>query len=71
MEKKYLQGLMVVSVTKGATQKLTEKLSKPIDITIHWKALEEHFFIIPLFSRLKFYFVENMHFLEFSQNTKS
>jgi hypothetical protein len=34
---------MVTSVTKGGTQKLAKKLrlSKPTDMTIHWKALEE------------------------------
>jgi hypothetical protein len=38
------------SVTKGLTQKLPKKLrlSKPTDMTIHWKALEEHFLMVPL-----------------------
>jgi hypothetical protein len=37
---------MVNSVTKGGTQK-NVRLSKPTDVTIHWKALEEHFLMVP------------------------
>jgi hypothetical protein len=45
------------------------KWLKPIDMmTIHWKALEVHLLIMSLVSWLK-YFAENMHFLNFSQNT--
>jgi hypothetical protein len=36
---------MVTSVTEGGAQKLPKKnlrLSKPTDMTIHWKSLEEH-----------------------------
>jgi hypothetical protein len=49
---------MVISVATGATQKLPpklSKLSKHIDVTIHWKALEEHMLI---------YVGENIHFLK-------
>jgi hypothetical protein len=38
---------MLMSVISGGTQKLPPKIiewSKPIDMTIHWKALDEHFF---------------------------
>jgi hypothetical protein len=43
------EGLMATSVTKGGTQKLPKYLrsSKPTDMTIHWKALEEHFLTVP------------------------
>jgi hypothetical protein len=51
----------VTSVTKGETQ----RLSKPIDMTIHWKALEEHFLRIPLVFGFKF--GGNTHFLNFSK----
>jgi hypothetical protein len=40
-------GLMVTSVTEGGTQKLPKRLSKHTDMTIHWKALEEHFLLVP------------------------
>jgi hypothetical protein len=36
-------------MTKGKTQKL--RLSKPTDMTIHWKATEEHFLMEPLVFR--------------------
>jgi hypothetical protein len=45
---------MVISVTKGGTVKLpllpkkNLRLSKPPDVTIHWKALEDHFLMVPL-----------------------
>jgi hypothetical protein len=41
---------MVTSVTKGGTQKLPTnlRLSKHTDMTIHWKALEEHLLMEPL-----------------------
>jgi hypothetical protein len=39
---------MVTSVSKGGTQKLPKnlRLSKRTDMTIHWKALEEHFLMV-------------------------
>jgi hypothetical protein len=39
---------MVTSATKGGTQKFPKKLrlSKPTDMTIHWKALGEHFLMV-------------------------
>jgi hypothetical protein len=46
-----LQGLMATSGTKGGTQKLPQILLKPTDMTIHWKALEEHFLMVPLVFR--------------------
>jgi hypothetical protein len=53
-----LQGLMVTnSVTKGGTQKLPKnvELSKPTDTTIHWKALEEHFLMVPLVFQFNYF----------------
>jgi hypothetical protein len=45
-----LKELMATSVTKGGTQKLPGpkilRLSKPTDMSIHWKALEEHFLML-------------------------
>jgi pyridoxine/pyridoxamine 5'-phosphate oxidase len=39
---------MVTYVTNGGTQKLHHiKIVKPADMTIHWKALEEHFLMVP------------------------
>jgi hypothetical protein len=40
----------VTSDTKGVTQNLPE-MAKPTDMTIHWKAFEEHFLTIPLVLR--------------------
>jgi hypothetical protein len=53
------------SVIKGRTQKLHKKLrlSKPTDITIHWKALEENFLMVPLFPFNQFW--GKMYFLNF------
>jgi hypothetical protein len=39
---------MVISVTEGATQKLQKKDCRYKDMTIHWKALEEHFLIVDI-----------------------
>jgi hypothetical protein len=42
---------MVTSATKTGTQKLPKinlRLSAHTDMTIHWKALEEHFLMVPL-----------------------
>jgi hypothetical protein len=41
---------MVTSVTKGGIQKLPKKIKivQTTDMTIHWKALEEHFMMAPL-----------------------
>jgi hypothetical protein len=46
----------VTSVTKGATQKLSPKnvrLSKHADMTIHWKAIEVHFLMVPIVFSIK------------------
>jgi hypothetical protein len=42
---------------KGVTQKLSKKLrfSKPIVMTIHWKALEEHFLMEPFIFPVSFF----------------
>jgi hypothetical protein len=45
----FIYGLMVTSVTKGATQKLPKEIK--IVMTIHWKALEEDFLMVPLVFR--------------------
>jgi hypothetical protein len=38
---------MATSVTQGQRmQKLPKKFEKPTDMTIHWKALEEHFLMV-------------------------
>jgi hypothetical protein len=34
-------------------------LSKPTDMTIHWKAHEEHFLMVPLVSRFNQFRVQN------------
>jgi hypothetical protein len=39
-------------------------LSKPTFMTIHWKALEEHFLMVPLLV-FRFNFQGEMHFLNF------
>jgi hypothetical protein len=61
---------MVTSVNKAAIQKCPKhlRLSKHIDMTIHWKALEEHFLVASLVFRFN-YFWGKMHFLDFSQKT--
>jgi hypothetical protein len=41
------------------------KFSKPTDMTIHWKGLEEHFLMVPFF--IHNFFWENAHFLSFSK----
>jgi hypothetical protein len=49
--KNLTRGLMVTSVTKDETQKLpTKRLPEHTNMTIHWKALEEHFLMVPLIS---------------------
>jgi hypothetical protein len=53
----------------GRTQKLPKefkRLSKPMDMTIHRKALEEHFPMAP-FVFVFNHFWGKMHFLNFSQ----
>jgi hypothetical protein len=40
--------LYPLTVTKGRTWKLPKRLSKPTDMTIHWKVFEEHFLMVPL-----------------------
>jgi hypothetical protein len=42
------------------------RLSKPIDMTIHWKALEEHSLMVPLVFRFN-HFRGGEHFLNFLQ----
>jgi hypothetical protein len=44
------------------------RLSKPTDMTIHWKTLEAHFLMVPLVFDSTFY-GGKMHFLDFSQKT--
>jgi hypothetical protein len=58
--------LIVTSVTKGRTQKLPKRLSKPTDMTIHWKALEEYLLMVPSVSQFK-HFQGKMQFLNFSK----
>jgi hypothetical protein len=43
------QGLMATSLTKGATEieQNILRLSKPTDMTIHWKGLGKHFLMVP------------------------
>jgi hypothetical protein len=58
---------MVSSVTNGVTEKLSKKiikLSKPNSMTIHRKALEKHFRMVPLIFRFKYFWVNA--FSEFS-----
>jgi hypothetical protein len=52
---------MATSVTKGVTQKLAKKIgvSKHTNMTIHWKALEEHFLMVPLVFRFNHFQGEN------------
>jgi hypothetical protein len=59
---------MVTSVAKGGTQKLPKniRLLKDIDMTIHWKCLEEHFMMVPLVFRFN-HFRGKIHFLTFSR----
>jgi hypothetical protein len=55
---------MVTSVTKvGCDTEIAKELRllKPTNLTIHWKALEEHFLMVPLV----FHFI----FCEFYQKT--
>jgi hypothetical protein len=70
MKIKHCHGLSVfktdaTSVTKSGTQKLPQivRLLKHTDMTIHWKALEEHFPMVPTIFR------ERIHFLNFPQTT--
>jgi hypothetical protein len=44
------------------------RMSKPTDMTIHWKALDEHFMMLTLVFRFNHFWGE-MHFLTFSQKT--
>jgi hypothetical protein len=66
--------LIVTSVTEGRTQKLPPKFkvveTYGPDMTIHWKACEEHFLMVPLFFRFN-HFCGKMHFLNFSQKNLS
>jgi hypothetical protein len=62
------------TLTKGGTQKSCppkkiNKVSKPTDMTVHWKALEEHLLLVPLVFWLN-PFQGWMHFMNFSQKTK-
>jgi hypothetical protein len=60
----------VTSDNKGGTQKLPNKfrLSKHTDMTIHWKALEEHFLMVPLLFRFSHFQGENPFSEFFSKN---
>jgi hypothetical protein len=62
---------MVTSVTKGGTQKLPQnvRLSKQTDMTIHWKALEEHFMMVPFIFRFNHFLGKNTFSEFFSQKT--
>jgi hypothetical protein len=55
-------------------QKLAKRLSEPADMTIHWKALEEHFLMVLLVFQFN-HFWGKMHFLNLftkkSQSLKS
>jgi hypothetical protein len=42
---------MVTSIAKGGTQKSPLRLSKPTDMIIYWKALEEHFLTVTLWGQ--------------------
>jgi hypothetical protein len=46
--------------------KQTSRLLKPTDMTIHWKALEEHFLMVPLVFRcnLKATHIPRQHYKE-------
>jgi hypothetical protein len=43
-------------------------MSKPTDVTIHWKALEKHFLMVPLVFKFN-HFRGKINFLNFSQKT--
>jgi hypothetical protein len=55
---------MLASVTNGGTQKLPQNFGmlEHTDMTIHWKALEKHFLIIPLFLWVNHFFGEKYIF---------
>jgi hypothetical protein len=63
---------MVIYVTNSRTVKLPKylRLVKPTNITIHWKALEEHFLMVPLVFRFN-HFHGKIHFQNFSQKPPS
>jgi hypothetical protein len=61
---------MVTSVTKGGTQKLPQ-MSKIVDtdMPIHWKALEDHFMMVPLVCRSTHFRILAVNtFSEFSES---
>jgi hypothetical protein len=60
---------MATSVTKGGTQKLAKPtFSEHTDMTIHRKAIEEHFLMVPLVFRFNHFWEENA-FSEFFSKT--
>jgi hypothetical protein len=64
-----LESTEVTSVTKGMEHRFCPtnfRLSKHTDMTIHWKALDEHFLMYNYFFNSTI-FGEKMHFLNFSQ----
>jgi hypothetical protein len=61
-------GLMVTG-HQGRIQKYL-RLSEHTDMTIHWKALEEYFLMVPLVFRFTHFRAGNMHFLNFSNKTR-
>jgi hypothetical protein len=62
--------MMATSVTRGGTQKLPKyfRLSKYTNMTIHWKALQEHYGTISLSSQP---FFGKMCLLNFSEKNLS
>jgi hypothetical protein len=63
---------MVTSITEGGTQKLPKRvrLSKHTDVTIHWKALEKHFLMVPLIFQFNYWWGrgDGLHFLKYLQS---
>jgi hypothetical protein len=61
---------MVTSVTKDRTVKLPPKIPDCRNIlTIHWKACEQHFLMVPLVFLFPHFRGKMGHFLNFSQKT--
>jgi hypothetical protein len=56
-------------VTKGGTEKLPQK-NKIVDMTIHWKSLQEHILMVPLVFRFN-HFWGKIIFLKKPQSLKS
>jgi hypothetical protein len=45
------------------------RLSEHTDMTVHWKAIEEHFLMAPVVFRFNHFRGRRMHFLDFPQNS--